>query len=1038
MMDILTKERKNWRNMNEKIEEIRVTRIERFYERVGDQILSDFVPLDGELFRSKEPVIFQDRLNGEYTPIREGDSWGETWDSAWFHLKVQVPTSWKGKKVAAWLDFSGEGLVYSGDGEMLQGISNGSVFREEFSRDVVRLIDSCAGGEEIELWVEAAANGLFGVITEPDPALDSPKRYGYYDAKVVAMRLCVFDEEIWELHLDLRTLIGLIKHLPKDSVRRACIIDTVNSAIDAFTDHRDNAGKCRARLKQELDKPTCESDLAATAVGHAHIDTAWLWTVQETIRKCARTFSSQIALMDQYPEYVFGASQPQLYAFVKEHYPALYGKIKQRVAEGRWELQGGMWVEADCNLISGESMVRQILHGKNFFMDEFGIDVDNLWLPDVFGYSGSMPQIMKKSGIDYFITQKLSWNQINEFPHHTFIWRGIDSSEVLTHFPPEDTYNSYLSTDFLVPAQDKFKEKGFLPEFISLFGTGNGGGGPKEENIELGKRMEDLEGAPRVRFGTARDFFHRLDTHRDNISTWAGELYLEAHRGTLTTHGLVKKQNRLLEQQLKVTEFLWSCLPLEFYPSEELDRIWKTVLINQFHDILPGSSITKVYQVTHTEYRQALDSLDDLMQRAAEKLFNPSHDALVAFNSTHYPYHGPVVLPEGWQQCGVEDQHGNTLPAQWEGEQVIVQINIPPYSFVTIKKASGDVPVPVDTSSLVLENDLVRYQFDNDGRLLQAWDKEVKRNIIPEGKMGNVLTLYEDHPNDFDAWEIEIFYEDAVIDTATASGMDFLPRGPVRQGFRFRLGVGKSDIEQKVTLANHSKKLDFDTTVEWREKHKMLRVAFPVEVYTDQATFDIQYGYIQRATHRNTSWDAAKFEVAAHKYADISEQDYGVALLNDCKYGHKVLGNVLDLNLLRAPTNPDPDADQGIHQFTYSFLPHNGELIHSNVIAQAAHLNGGITTFNGYDAGEFVVPWKLEGDGLSLEVMKKAEKEDCLILRIVETKGRLSTGQLIVGNPDAFLVDTNLMEWEDGDKLSCANPIELMLNPFEIKTFKLV
>ncbi len=561
--------------MNSRVKILYNTRIENFYKRISNLILEDHVELNAEFGHSVEPVPFSKRTSLKYRKIKEGESWGKTWESAWFHLKGAVPKSWKGKEVVAQLDFNGEGLIFRNDGMPLQSLAKGSVFQADFCKDIHYLFKSCKGGEKVDLWIETAANNLFGIELEPDPKPKDPQRHGKYTGIVNKIRLCAFDRDTYGLWVDFEVLKSLYSVLPEKSVRRNRIMRTLSEAIDAFADNTANSAKCRKILVKEFDKPASSSDLSTVAVGHAHIDTGWLWPVRESIRKCGRTFASQITLLEKYPNYVFGASQPQHYAFTKEHYPKLYAKIKEHVKKGRWECQGGMWVEADCNIISGESMVRQIIHGKNFFMDEFGVDVRNVWIPDVFGYSAAMPQIMKKSGVDFFLTQKMSWSQFNEFPHHTFIWRGVDGSEVLTHFPPENTYNSGLSAGGLHNARDNFKENDYLDEFMTLFGIGDGGGGPKEEYIERGLRAADLECVPKVKFDTAEAFFDRLAKRTDELPRWVGELYLEYHRGTLTTQALTKKGNRKLEQKLRDVEFICSCLPLEKYPAKELDFIWK-------------------------------------------------------------------------------------------------------------------------------------------------------------------------------------------------------------------------------------------------------------------------------------------------------------------------------------------------------------------------------------------------------------------------------------------------------------------------------
>jgi alpha-mannosidase len=1023
--------------VNQKDTLIAVRRLERFYARAVRRIISEAVPLDATYARSSEPVSFGARIGLPYAPIQAGAIWGSNWDSAWFHLTGTVPASWRGKPVAAQLDLGGEGLVFLPDGRALQGITNGSVFDTEFGRDIVRLFDSCSGGEAVELWVEAAANGLFGMFCDLDPGPDSTNRYGFYDAKVNSIRLGVFDTEMWELTLDLRVLLGLIRSLPEKSVQRARIIHTAVAGLNAFAQNAENPRVFRDVLARELSKPASASSLSVTAVGHAHIDTAWLWPVSEAIRKCARTFATQLDLIERYPEYVFGASQAQHYVFVKEHYPEVFRRVKAAVKAGRWEVQGSMWVEADCNLTGGESLIRQILHGKNFFRDEFGVDVDNLWLPDVFGYSPALPQILRKSGIACFLTQKLSWNQINEFPYHTFRWRGIDGSEVLTHFPPENTYNSQLAAESLVAAQEQFKEKEYIDEFISLFGVGDGGGGPKEEHIQMGRRLANLEGSPKVRFGSAREFFHRLAGHEGEVPTWVGELYLELHRGTLTTQAFVKWANCRLEHKLRALEMLCSCLPIADYPQKQIDDVWKTVLINQFHDIIPGSSIGRVYRVAHGQYREALSRCDAIATEVASGLCEAEPNSLTLFNSLHCPYEGAVVLPEGWATGAAEGDSGTILPSQIEKDRIVVHVRVAAYSFVTLTKAGAAAKTAQKGIGLVLENDLVRYEFAEQGTLLRCLDKDTGLEIVVPERPGNVLTLYEDQPNDWDAWDVDAFYRDTPLETGRATEVEPLPSGEVRQGILFSYRMGQSQIDQRVYLGRSSKRLDFDTVVDWREKHRMLRVAFPVTVRAEQAAFDIQCGFLNRSTHQNTSWEQARFEVVAHRYVDLSDNDHGVALLNDSKYGHHVENGLLDLNLLRSPNYPDPDADQGEHHFVYSLLPHSGDLVHSDVMAEAARLNQGLMLLDGFRHKGLRYPVRLEGDGVSLEVVKKAERENCLVLRIVERHGHHSSGRLVVDFRAATLEETDLLEWSTQSAVPASEPVVLRMKPFEIRTYRL-
>ena len=1009
-------------------------RARHVYKRLADELFFETAPLRAEFRHSSEPVPYAERLNGSYQPIREGERWGGPWDSGWFRLLAEIPEAWAGRPVALQINLNGESLLFR-DGVPCFGFSGGSIYGENYRKEIYRLPHEVSAGQKLEFWIEAAANSLFGMKMNGEPPLNTIHPRGDYEGVAQTMRIGLFNRELWHLRLDFEILLDLVTVLPPRGRRTDEIVMAMNDAANRFAETPANAGIAREALRKVLSRPAVSSAMTASAVGHAHIDTGWLWPVRESIRKCARTFASQLQLLEEYPDYVFGASAPQHYAFVKEHYPELYEKIKAAVKSGRWELQGGMWVEADCNLISGESMVRQFLHGKNFYMDEFGEDVKNLWIPDVFGYSAAMPQIIRKSGCDYFLTQKISWSWSNKFPYHTFNWRGIDGSEVLTHFPPEDTYNASVVPRELVPAETKFNENTILDEFMSLFGIGDGGGGPKEEYLERAKRLADLEGCPKVKFGRADEFFDRIAAHRDRLPTWSGELYLELHRGTLTVQARTKRNNRKLEQLLATVEFVNSLCPLAEYPGAELDRIWKTVLINQFHDIIPGSSIGKVYETTEREHAAALAESAGLAAAAVRKLGQADSGAATLVNSLSVPQNDPVELPADWGNSAVLASDGTPLPAQVEDGRVVAAVTVPADSLCAVKRGAGKAAECEVLDALVLENALVRYEFDADGRLVKAFDKEAGRDVLPAGTVGNDFSLYVERANNHEAWDIEIFYEQQKCGAAKSVEPARGWRGPVRSGIEFRLGVGNSHLVQRVTLAEGSKRLDFATTADWQEERKMLRVAFPVAVFTEEASFDIQYGTVRRSTHRNTSWDIARFEVCGQKFADLSEEFYGAALLNDCKYGYKVFGTTLDLCLLRAPKFPDWDADRGHHEFTYAFLPHTGNLNGSNVRVEAAKLNRPALAVPGVAAAA-VSPVTLEAGTVALSIIKKAEKEDCLIVRLVELAGRTSPAVLTVP-AGKKLVETNLLEWTEGETfVPESGKVSLKLRPYEIKTLK--
>ncbi len=1029
--------------MRRELHDLHVAHIREFLGRLPAEIISDSVPLTGKCRVTDEPVPFARRRGraGDYRPIKVGEEWGTAWQNAWFHLTGSVPRAWAGADVALRFDANGESLVFDAEGTPFYGLTNGSVFARGYSKDICRLFEPCKGGEKVDLWVEAAAYGLFGINRVGDPRRGAPERHGSYCGKVVQMSLVRLETEVWHYWIDLAILLNLLESLEKDSPRRNRMLETMVRSTAVF-ERRGIAGAGEARrvLAEAYAVPPNPADLEVTAVGHAHIDVGWLWPVAESTRKAARTFASQISLIERYPDYIFGASQPHLYAEVKKHYPALYEKIRKAVADGRWECQGAMWVEADCNVPSGESLVRQVLHGKNFFRDEFGVDVRNLWLPDVFGYSAALPQILRRAGVDVFLTQKISWSQHNTFPFNSFRWQGIDGTEIVTHFPPENNYNSFLEPAALRNAQNRFKENGILDGFMSLFGVGDGGGGPREEHVEHGLRCRALNGSPRVTFGKADTFFQRLQASADQLEAWRGELYLEYHRGTYTTQARTKRGNRKLELRLRETEMFLAMLPLELYPQAELDAVWKQLLTNQFHDILPGSSINKVYVEAEEQYAAGLATCDKLMERAARRLLKTDADSVTLFNSLGTPYTAPFRLDASWKGCRILTEDGTEVTAQDDSEGVLVSLTLPPYSFTTLRRgAAGRKAAPRAASgALLLENDLIRYTFDKNAVITGILDKVTGRELLPEGGRANQFALYADRPHAYDAWEIDPWYERACVGMASSVADPVFRAGTVRDTLEFELAIGEQTrIRQRIALSRESRRLSFETRVDWQEIHRMLRVSFDTRIDAAEATCDIQYGYLRRPTHSNTSWDMARFEVAAHRYVDLSDNQSGIAVLNDCKYGYKLDGRCIDLSLLRSPVHPDPDADIGGQVFTYALLPHEGTLLDSDVMAEAAMLNQPPVAINGRAArAGTALPCTLEGEGLSLEVLKKAEREECLVLRLVETRGCRSQGVLTLP-AGAELVETDLMEWNDGAVHRDAQRVEVELTPFEIRTYKL-
>ena len=1018
--------------MQREEESIYIERCRLFTQRIRGDRFTETIELNAEFAKTTEPVPFEKRLELSYAPLHEGDVWGGKWESAWVHIRANIPAAWKRKDLALYLNFSGEAMIFDNSGCPVYAVTGGSNINPHYFKEQFILPGEIKKSGKVDLWIELAGNALFGIRQTEDPALKEKNPDGTFTGLVKAMSLALFNTEAWKLWLDFCTIFEVFKTFPKEDYRSRRLLDAMNRAINAYDENPENAADARKVLEPVLHTPAYASALTATTVGHAHIDTGWLWPVRETIRKCARTFSSQIALIEQYPDFVFGSSSPQHYQFVKDHYPLLYKKIKKAVAAGRWELFGGMWVEADCNLISGESMVRQFLHGKNFFMDEFGVDVKNLWIPDVFGYSAALPQIIKKAGCNYFLTQKISWNKTNRFPYHTFLWRGIDGTEILTHFPPADTYNWLGEPQTMNHAQSRYHESVQTGEFLNLMGIGDGGGGPSEEHVEFAQRLADLEGMPHVRFGRADDFFERLNTHRDELPRWNGELYLEMHRGTFTTQARTKKNNRKIEQLLTAVEFLYSALPLAKYPQKELDASWKTLLINQFHDIIPGSSITKVYENTEKEHAEVLRNCMELVARAGRK----SADTRTLLNTLSCTYTHPVELPADWAAHSVT-ANGEELPVQDIHGTPCVLAAIPAGKSLVLKRGTKSKTTAAKRKTPVLENEFIRYRFSTSGELTEIFDKKQQRSLLVPKKTGNALRLYTDRPTCYEAWDIEPFYREQEPQAPRNVKLSAVEAGALGATIEISGKIGeKSSFTQKVFLASNSRRLEFRTTVDWQEARKMLRVSFPVDVFAAEAGFDIQNGFVKRPVYLNTSWDVARFEVIGHRYMDLSERDYGVALLNDCKYGYACAERTLDLCLLRSPKYPDWNADLGEQSFTYALLPHEGDLTHSDVMQEAANLNRAPLALSG--KLNLAAPVTIESDGVSLEVVKKAEKENCVVIRLLETHGTDSTARLNFRDSGVRLIETNLMEWtDDGEVPVSGKTAELRFKPFEIRTFKL-
>ncbi|HEY4470851.1 MAG TPA: glycoside hydrolase family 38 C-terminal domain-containing protein [Stellaceae bacterium] len=977
-------------------------------------VYTPIAELRASVWVTPEPVPFADRQQGRKLALRPGQRWSKAaFDCAWFHFTGTAPAAAAGKEIVLLIDLSGEGCVVDEEGRPVLGLTSiSSGFSRELGEPGKRVVPfrpAAAGGEAVDLWVEAGANDLFGVR----------RNNGVLQEAAIAIR----NPELHALHYDFEVLHALLRQLPEDSgravqLRRA--LQKAGALLRNFTEEETAAA--RAVLRPELARRNKAAPLMVWAVGHAHMDLAWLWPIRETIRKCGRTFATALAMLEHYPDYIFGASQPQQYAWVKEHYPSLYQGIKQRVAEGRWEVQGAMWVESDINVPSGESLIRQILYGKRFFRDEFGKEPMCLWQPDVFGYSGSLPQLLVKSGVRHFMTQKLSWNWVTRHPHHTFLWQGIDGSAVLAHMPPEDTYNSSASPAALAKAAQHFIDKDVSDSCLMLFGIGDGGGGPGEEHLERLAREKDLDGLPPVVQRPAEEFFRHIEADSERYATWAGELYLERHQGTYTTQGRSKRYNRQLELALRELEFA-AAVAAEVagadYPHAALERIWKEVLLYQFHDILPGSSITRVYDEALARYAVLTREVAELTSAA---------DAALCRRIGRTAAKRPAVIVNSlsWDRS-----EWLKLDGRW------MKASVPSLGYAAIDATAETLFDAPKVSESLLENEKLRLAFDRTGAITSCFDKEAGREALAPGTLGNVLAVYQD---DGDAWDIPMNYRERAPQRPKLKSVEIVRDGP-RVALCHTYRIGKSTLRQEVVLLAGSRRIDFVTSVDWHEAGKMLRTSFVPSVSAREAVCDIQFGSIRRPTHTNTPADWAKFEICAHKWIDLSDRGYGVALLNDSKYGHRVQGNVLDLNLLRSPGHPDPIADRGEHRFTYSLYPHAGDHVAGGVVRAGYELNMPLRVLDGAPADGPLAPsaswFRVDTPGIVIETVKQAEDGSGFIVRLYEAAGASSHTELRCGFAIAEAAETNLIE-EDAVPLEVSGGgLPLDFRPFEIRTLRL-
>ncbi|MDD5139815.1 MAG: alpha-mannosidase [Verrucomicrobiales bacterium] len=1002
--------------------EITRSRLQHFADLIRARLYTKHLPADLEIFTASGRITFAEALRGDYRPARVGEQFGPLWSTHWFKVVLEIPQAWQGEEVHLLWDSTSEACVWE-DGQPRQGLTGCRTIPWADLKHPIRadycLTKSASGSERRTLHIEMACNGLFGAdgIEQPGP---SEVTMGLLRQAEIA----TFDRAAWRLLWDFTTITEMALHLPPDSPRAGQALYAANRIVNICDlNKRETWPAAIAIAENFLAARNGDGQHNLSAVGHAHIDTAWLWPLAETKRKCYRTFSTALRYMEDYPEYQFVCSQAQQFAWMKELQPALYQKIKQRVQEGRFIPVGGTWIEPDCNIPSGESLVRQFLIGQRFFQKEYGATCTEFWNPDVFGYCAQLPQIMRGAGIKYFLTQKLSWNQFNKPASHTFLWEGIDGSRVLTHFPPADTYNGTCTVKELLFNVKNFKDHERANESYYLFGYGDGGGGPTTEMLERLQRVHDVDGVPRVVQRSPRDFFARCEADIKDPLVWVGELYFELHRGTYTTQARNKLHNRRCESLLHDIEALAAiahCLSGFAYPAEELDRLWKLVLLNQFHDIIPGSSIAEVYQDSEEQYAEVLASGMKLRAQARQALCPERNGKnLAAFNTLGFP---------------------RTEVVAFDGR--LATVHVPALGYAVAAPGQPAFP-PVQAvesaDAFILENQFVRATFRRDGGLVSLFDKQARREAIEPGGTANNFVLFDDEPNKWDAWDVEVFHLEKRHAIPPAKSVRLVECDPLRATIEVEQDLSAaSKLRQRISLTAVSARLDFETEVDWNEHHKFLKVEFPLNLRTEQATYEIQFGHLQRPTHFNTSWDVARFEVCAQRWADLAEPGFGVALLNDCKYGHAAQGNILRLSLLRAPKYPDPNADIGHHTFRYALLPHAGDFRSAGVIEEAARFNAPLHISATDTPPATASFFRTDTSAVVIDTVKKAEDSEALIVRLYEAHGSRGTVRLTSSLPIATATCCNLLEEGDTPLSWADGGVNIEFTPFQILTVKLL
>lgn len=995
------------------IVEGRITRLLR--ERIEPAIHRDPRPLTVTAWSAPgEPVPFAEAIRQPFAPVPIGWRWGRAWSTVWFHVTGELPAEWDplppGARAEILIDFGynrsrsgfqAEALAYRPDGTPIKAIS-----------PLNSWVPWRRADGPVDVFLEAAANpdvaGEYDFAPTPYGQWETSPETPLYTVQQVAVAL--LDETVWELRQDVWTLLGLMAQLPSGGTRHHDILRALEDAADALdpADVSRTAGAARARLADALARPATASAHRIVATGHAHIDSAWLWPIRETVRKCARTFTNAMALMDNDPDFVFSCSSAQQYRWMKEHAPLVFERMRRHIAEGRFTPVGGMWVESDTNMPSGEALARQFVAGKRFFLEEFGVECEEAWLPDSFGYSAALPQIVRLAGARWFLTQKMSWNQTNRMPHHTFWWEGIDGTRVFTHLPPVDTYISELSGAELAHAERNFAEKGRATVSLVPFGWGDGGGGPTREMLAAAARTADLEGSPRVTVGTARRFFEDAEAEYPDAPVWSGEMYLELHRGVFTSQRRTKTGNRRNESLLREAELWATTAALRAgmpYPAAEFQEHWHTVLLLQFHDILPGSSIAWVHREAERRHSEVTAALEAIIERSLDALSDEQGTPLIA-NASPLPRTGVAALG-----IGAGETHDD----------------------VRLDDAPGGT---------VIDNGIVRATIDRDGRITSLIALADGRDAIAPGQPAGTLRLHRDLPNLWDAWDLDPHYRRTVTELVSAEQRSVHADADGAARVTTVRRVGASRIELAVVLRPGADAVELDLRVDWHEHESVLKLAVPIDVHAPTVAAETQFGHVRRATHVNTSWDWARFEACQHRWVHLDEPGYGVAIANDSTYGYDVdrqpredggSTTTVRFTLLRGPRFPDPDSDQGEHRMRFLVRPGSG-------IADAVALGYDLATATrSITRRSPIAPLVTSSHpSVVVDTVKLAEDgSGDLVVRCYESWGGRTLATIAFDGVCAGVQSTDLLERVVADAPTSASAsIQVSMRPFQIRTLR--